>query len=67
MGHGLWGSYPALSALLVQLRLYNPNWWIYLQSRNKDTDTENRLVDTVGEREGGTNGESNFEIIYYHV
>ena len=67
MGHGLWGSYQALSAILLQLNLDNPNWWTYLQSRNKDADIDNRLVDTVDEREGGTNWESDIEIIYYHV
>ena len=29
--------------------------WIYFQGRNRDTDVENRLVDTAGEGEGGTN------------
>ena len=32
-----------------------------LQGGNGDADTENRLADTVGEEEGGTNGESNTE------
>ena len=31
------------------------------QGSNADTDIENRLVDTVGEGEGGTNWESNME------
>ena len=34
-------------------------WWTYLQGRNRDTD--NRLADTVGEGEGGMNGESSME------
>ena len=33
-------------------------WWIYLQDRNRDADTENRLVDTAGAEEGGMNWES---------
>ena len=37
-------------------------WWTYLQGRNKDSDIENRLMGTVGEKEGGTNWESSIEI-----
>ena len=29
-----------------------------LQGRNRDTDTEDRFLDTVGEGEGGTNRDS---------
>ena len=36
--------------------------WIYLQSRNRDSDRENRLMDTAGKGEGGTNWESIIEI-----
>ena len=36
-------------------------WWTYLQGRNRDVDIENRLVDTIGEGEGGKNWESGFE------
>ena len=36
-------------------------WWAYLQGSKADADTENRLVDTVWEGEGGTNGESSME------
>ena len=36
-------------------------WWTCLQVSNRDADIENRLVDTVGEGEGGTNQESNIE------
>ena len=32
-------------------------WWTYLQGSNGDTDIQNRLVDTVGEGEGGMNWE----------
>ena len=33
-----------------------------------DSDGENGVMDTVGEGEGGTNGESSIEIyIYHHV
>ena len=32
------------------------NWYrTFLQGRSRDTDIENRLEDTVGEGEGGTN------------
>ena len=31
--------------------------WMYLQGRNREADVENRLVDTAGEGEGGTNWE----------
>ena len=36
------------------------HWWTCLQAA-PETQTENRLVDTVGEREGGTNWESSVE------
>ena len=29
----------------------------YMQRRNRDADIENRFIDTVREREGGTNSE----------
>ena len=32
-----------------------------MRGRSGDTDTENRLVDTAGEREGGMNGVCNVE------
>ena len=31
--------------------------WTYLQSRNRDTDVENKLTDTKGGREDGMNWE----------
>ena len=31
--------------------------WTYLQSRNRDTDVENKLIDTEEERRGGINWE----------
>ena len=36
-------------------------WWAYLQSSSGDADTENRLVDTVGEGQGGINWKSSME------
>ena len=36
-------------------------WWIYLQGSRGDTDIENRLVDTVGEGEGGMDWENSTE------
>ena len=35
--------------------------WTYLQGSSGDADIENRLVDTVGEGEGKTNGKSSVE------
>ena len=44
----------------INTYIWNPErryWWTYLQGSNEDTDTEKRLVRTVGEEgEGGTNG-----------
>ena len=34
----------------------------YLQDRNRDTDAENRLVDTVGEGAGGMNRQNSIDI-----
>ena len=36
-------------------------WWMYLQSSSGDADIEIRLMDMVGEGEGGMNWESNIE------
>ena len=36
--------------------------WTYLQSKNRDTNIENGLLDPTGEGEGGTNRESTFDI-----
>ena len=36
-------------------------WWTYLQGSDGDTDVDNRPVNTVGEGEGGVNGESSME------
>ena len=36
--------------------------WPYLQSRNGDADTENRLVDTAGGREDGMNWERSIDM-----
>ena len=36
--------------------------WTYLQGRNRDTDVENKLMDTKGGREGGMNWESGIDI-----
>ena len=37
-------------------------WRTYLQGKNGDADVENRLVDTAGKGEGGTNWESSIAI-----
>lgn len=37
--------------------------WIYLQSRNRDTDVENKCTDTkAGEKGGGMNSEIGIDI-----
>ena len=41
--------------------LERENLWVYFQGSNGDTNIENRLVDTVGEGEGGTNWDSSIE------
>ena len=38
-------------------------WWTYLKGRNRDTDTENRLVDTAGEGESEMNWEKSNEAL----
>ena len=42
-------------------------WWTYLQGRNRDTGIENRLTDTAGEGEGGTNWENSIKHTYYDM
>ena len=37
-------------------------WWTYLQGRNRDSDIENRFMDTAGEGEGRMNWGSSTEI-----
>ena len=37
-------------------------WWTSLQGKNGDSDAENSFVDTAGEGESGTNGESSIDI-----
>ena len=41
--------------------LERENLWVYFQRSNGDANIENRLVDTVGEGEGGTNWDSSIE------
>ena len=40
------------------------NWyrWSYLQSRNRDTDVENKNMDTKGEEGGGMNWEIEMDV-----
>ena len=42
-------------------------WRTHLQGRNRNTDIENRLVDTVGEGEDRLNWESSIDLRNYHV
>ena len=37
-------------------------WWTYMLGKNRDVDIQNRLMDTVGEGEGGMNWESSMEM-----
>ena len=41
--------------------LEKQHWWSYLQSSKGDADIKNRLLDTVGEGEGGVTGENSIE------
>ena len=45
----------------MKKRLPSGLWWTYMPRSNGDADSENRLVDTEGEEEGGMNWESNME------
>ena len=47
------------SILMHKYEIKKNGLWTYLQGSNRDT--ENRLVDTAGEEEGGTNSESSIE------
>ena len=42
-------------------------WWTYLQGKNGDAHIENRLLDTVGEGEGGMIWESSIETYTFHM
>ena len=36
-------------------------WWPYMQDRKRDTDVKNRVLDSVGEGEGGKIWENSIE------
>ena len=40
-------------------------WWSYMQGRKRDTDVKNRLLDYVGEGEGGMIWENSTEICIF--
>ena len=42
-------------------------WWSYMQSSKGDTDIKNRLLDSVGEGEGGMIWEKALKHILYHM
>ena len=42
-------------------------WWSCVQDRNRDTDVENGLVDTMEELKGGTSWKSNDVYIYIYI
>ena len=50
--------------ILTHIWNLKENWYrrSYLQSRNRDTDVENKRMDTKGEREGGMNWEIGIDI-----
>ena len=52
-------KYTILTYICNLEKLY---WWTYFQGRKGDAQAENRLVDTVGEEENGTNGERGINI-----
>ena len=45
----------------INTNMWNLERWSQLKGSNRETDLENRFVDTVGEEEGGTNEESSME------
>ena len=52
--------------LYINAYIWNPErwyWWIYLQGSDGDTDIENRLMDTVGDGEGGGHWERSMETV----
>ena len=42
-------------------------WWTYVQGRNGDADTENRLVGTAGEGKGGTMERAALRHTHHHM
>ena len=42
-------------------------WWTYVQGRNGDADTENRLVGTAGEGEGGRMERAALRCTHHHM
>ena len=42
-------------------------WWTHLQSRNRDTDIENRCIDSRGGREVGWIGKTGLTCAHYYV
>ena len=56
-----WTSNIPLCICATLLYPFICRWWTCLQGSNGEADMENRIVDTVGEAEGGTDGESGRE------
>ena len=48
---------PTSYSIVYKWNLEKQYRWTYLQSRNRDTDVENKLTDSKGEREDGMNWE----------
>ena len=42
-------------------------WWTHLQSRNRDTDIENRCIDSRGGKEVGWIGKTGLTCAHYYV
>ena len=60
----IWASKEA-QILCISAYIWNLErwyWWTYIQGKNRDIDTENRLVDKEGEGEGGPNQESDIDM-----
>ena len=53
--------------ILTHINLERWYWWTYLQGSNGDTDKENRLLDSVGEGEGGIIWDSSIGNIYITI
>ena len=51
----------------ILTHIYGIYKYIYLQSRYRDADIENRLIATVGEAEGGQVEKLALIYIHYHV
>ena len=49
------------SVLMHIYGIQKDEWWLYMWDSKRDTDTKNRLLDSVGEGEGGMIWENSIE------